>query len=139
MSAGGEDAGHEWSATFATASSDGLQAYDDALVGPMFTPWGQYLLDALTVTPGGRLLDVATGPGTVARLASARLAQPVTCLRPTSVLPCSPLPRQRSLSRTDLRSNTASALPCPSPLQGTRSTWPVANMGSSSFQTAMAP
>jgi ubiquinone/menaquinone biosynthesis C-methylase UbiE len=39
----------------------------------MFTPWGEHLLDALAVAPGERLLDVATGPGTVARLASGRL------------------------------------------------------------------
>ncbi len=73
MSAGSADRGHEWSAAFATASSDGMEAYEDALVGPVFTPWGEYLLDALTLSPGERLLDVATGPGTVARLASARL------------------------------------------------------------------
>jgi SAM-dependent methyltransferase len=73
MSAGSDDQAHDWSAAFATASTDGMRAYDDALVGPMFTPWGEYLLDALRVTPGERLLDVATGPGTVARLAAARL------------------------------------------------------------------
>ena len=113
MSAGSQDEGQAWSAAFVTASTDGMEAYDDALVGPVFSPWGGYLLDALTVTPGERLLDVATGPGTIARLASARLRQPVTCLRPTSVLPCSPLPRQKRLWRADLRSNTASALPRP--------------------------
>jgi len=73
MSAGSDDKAHEWSAAFATASTDGMEAYEEALVGPMFTPWGEYLLDALTVSPGERLLDIATGPGTVARLASARL------------------------------------------------------------------
>ncbi len=73
MPAGSGDEAHEWSAAFATASTDGMAAYEEALVGPMFTPWAEYLLDALTVNPGERLLDVATGPGTVARLASARL------------------------------------------------------------------
>ncbi len=73
MSAGSDDDAHEWSAAFATASTDGMEAYEEALVGPMFMPWGEYLLDALTVTPGERLLDLATGPGTVARLAAARL------------------------------------------------------------------
>ena len=73
MSAGSDDEAHEWSAAFATASTDGMEAYEEALVGPVFTPWGEYLLDTLKVTPGERLLDVATGPGTVARLASARL------------------------------------------------------------------
>ncbi len=75
MSAASDDEAHEWSAAFATASTVGMEAYEEALVGPMFTPWGEYLLDALTVAPGERLLDVATGPGTVARLASARLGQ----------------------------------------------------------------
>ncbi|HXY44257.1 MAG TPA: methyltransferase domain-containing protein [Acidimicrobiales bacterium] len=73
MPAGSGNEAREWSAAFATASTDGMEAYEEALVGPVFTPWGEYLLDALTVTPGERLLDVATGPGTVARLASARL------------------------------------------------------------------
>jgi len=73
MSAGSDDEGREWSAAFATASTDGMEAYEEALVSPVFTPWGEYLLDALEVTPGEILLDVATGPGTVARLASARL------------------------------------------------------------------
>ena len=50
-----------------------MQAYEDALVGAVFIPWGEYLLDALGVTPGERLLDVATGPGTLARIASSRL------------------------------------------------------------------
>ncbi len=52
MSAGSDDEAHEWSAAFATASTDGMEAYEEALVGPMFTPWGEYLLDALVVTPG---------------------------------------------------------------------------------------
>jgi SAM-dependent methyltransferase len=68
----GDDA-QEWSAAFAAASSDGMGIYEEVLVGPMFTPWGEHLLDALAVAPGERLLDVATGPGTVARLASRRL------------------------------------------------------------------
>ena len=72
MSALGDEA-QQWSAAFATASGDGMGVYEEVLVGPMFAPWAEYLLDALAVSPGERLLDVATGPGTVARLASARL------------------------------------------------------------------
>ncbi len=96
MSEGSDDEAHEWSAAFATASSDGMGAYEEALVGPVFTPWGEYLLDALTVSPGERLLDLATGPGTVARLASARLG-PAGHVLATSVLRCSRLPRRRGL------------------------------------------
>ncbi len=73
MSSGGDNKGLEWSAAFANASAVGMEAYEETLVGPMFTPWGECLLDALSVKAGERLLDVATGPGTVARLASARL------------------------------------------------------------------
>jgi SAM-dependent methyltransferase len=62
-----------WSSAFAKASAAGMEAYEDALVGAVFIPWGEYLLDALRVTAGERLLDVATGPGTLARIASSRL------------------------------------------------------------------
>jgi ubiquinone/menaquinone biosynthesis C-methylase UbiE len=72
MPAHSDDA-REWSAAFAAATSDGMGIYEEVLVGPLFTPWGEYLLDALAVAPGEHLLDVATGPGTVARLASGRL------------------------------------------------------------------
>lgn len=68
-----DDGAGKWSSAFAAASTTGMQAYEDALVGPVFVPWGDYLLDVLGVTSGERLLDVATGPGTVARLASSRL------------------------------------------------------------------
>jgi SAM-dependent methyltransferase len=73
MTADGDDGAAKWSSAFVDASADGMQAYEDALAGAVFVPWGEYLLDALQVTPGERLLDVATGPGTVARLASSRL------------------------------------------------------------------
>jgi SAM-dependent methyltransferase len=62
-----------WSSAFAGGTPTGMQAYQDTLVDAVFTPWGEYLLDALGVTAGERFLDLATGPGTVARLASSRL------------------------------------------------------------------
>lgn len=68
-----DDGAAEWSSAFANAPAAGMQAYEDALVRPVFEPWGAHLLDVLGVTPGERLLDLATGPGTVARLASSRL------------------------------------------------------------------
>jgi len=137
MSAGSNDEAHEWSAAFATASTDGMEAYDDALVGPMFTPWGEYLLDALTVTPGERLLDVATGPGTVARLASARLG-PAGHVLATDLSAAMLAIAEAKGTVANGSPITVSALPCRSPLQGPRSTWPAASMGSSSFQTALA-
>ena len=134
MSAGSEDKGHEWSAAF--TSNDGMEVYENVLVGPVFLPWAEYLLDALRVAPGERLLDVATGPGTVARLASARLRRRVKCWRPTSVPPCSRSRRRRGLSRMGRGWNTASAPPRHSMLPVTRSTWPAASRGSSFSQTA---
>jgi SAM-dependent methyltransferase len=50
-----------------------MQAYEDALVAAVFTPWAEYLLDRVELVSGERLLDLATGPGTVARLASKRV------------------------------------------------------------------
>ena len=62
-----------WSAAFTGASTSGMRTYDDVLVPRLFEPWGALLLDRLDVRPGEALLDVATGPGTVARLAAARV------------------------------------------------------------------
>ena len=113
-----------------------MEAYEEALVGPVFTPWGEYLLDALKVSPGERLLDVATGPGTVARLASARLG-PAGHVLGTDLSPAMlTIAEAKGPLRTDPRSNTVSALPCPSPLPGASHTWPVASRASSSFRTA---
>jgi SAM-dependent methyltransferase len=69
----GDDGSAKWGSAFAAATTDGMQAYEDALGGTVFRPWAEYLLEALRVGSGQHLLDVATGPGTVARLASARV------------------------------------------------------------------
>ncbi|HEY1654829.1 MAG TPA: class I SAM-dependent methyltransferase [Candidatus Tumulicola sp.] len=50
------------------------EAYDKHLVAPLFEPMAHVLLAALGLKPGERLLDVACGPGSVARVA-ARHAQ----------------------------------------------------------------
>jgi SAM-dependent methyltransferase len=47
-----------------------MAAYEDALVGPLFVPWAEHLLESVGLRPGDALLDVACGPGTVARLAA---------------------------------------------------------------------
>lgn len=49
------------------------RAYDDFLVPRLFEPWAKLLLDAARLQGGEAVLDVATGPGTVARLAAQRL------------------------------------------------------------------
>jgi len=49
------------------------KAYDEFFVPRLFEPWAKLLLDEVDLQPGEAVLDVATGPGTVARLAAVRL------------------------------------------------------------------
>jgi ubiquinone/menaquinone biosynthesis C-methylase UbiE len=49
------------------------KAYDEFLVPRLFEPWARSLLDETDLRPGESVLDIATGPGTVARLAAARV------------------------------------------------------------------
>lgn len=65
--------GTAWSQAFAVAPTAAMQVYEDVLVPRLFNPWAELLLDELGVKAGDALLDVATGPGTVARIAAARL------------------------------------------------------------------
>ena len=51
----------------------GPKAYDEFFVPTLFRPWAKLLLDNVNLQPGEAVLDVATGPGTVARLAAVRL------------------------------------------------------------------
>jgi SAM-dependent methyltransferase len=50
-----------------------MGAYRDTLLEPVFRPWAQLLLNTVQLRPGERLLDVATGPGTVAQAAAVAL------------------------------------------------------------------
>ena len=49
------------------------EQYERALVGPLFLPWADPLLDDVELAAGDRVLDVACGTGIVARLAKQRL------------------------------------------------------------------
>jgi ubiquinone/menaquinone biosynthesis C-methylase UbiE len=49
------------------------EIYERVLVGPLFTPWAEALLDSVALEAGDSVLDVACGTGIAARLARARL------------------------------------------------------------------
>lgn len=49
------------------------KAYDEYFVPRLFEPWAKLVLDAAALQRGEALIDVATGPGTVARLAAPLL------------------------------------------------------------------
>jgi len=63
----------EWSASFASAPTGALCFFDEIMVPRMFDPWAELLLDQLKVQSGQAVLDVACGPGTVARHAAHRV------------------------------------------------------------------
>jgi SAM-dependent methyltransferase len=47
--------------------------YDEVYVPRIFIPWARLLLERAALRPGEAVLDIATGPGTVARIAAERL------------------------------------------------------------------
>jgi ubiquinone/menaquinone biosynthesis C-methylase UbiE len=51
------------------------ELYERWLVGPLFRPWAELLIERVGVSPGDRLLDLACGTGIVARLARERLGE----------------------------------------------------------------
>lgn len=55
---------------FKTSGNPVAQAYEELLVPRMFEPWSKLLLSEAQLSPGESVLDVACGPGTVARMAS---------------------------------------------------------------------
>ncbi len=49
------------------------KAYQELLLPLIFDPWGRLLIGKAGLKPGDHVLDVATGPGTLARLAAETL------------------------------------------------------------------
>lgn len=49
------------------------ELYERKLVGPLFRPWAEAILDIVAPAAGERVLDVACGTGIVGRLASERV------------------------------------------------------------------
>jgi len=79
------NAGSDWSAAFAAASADSMRVYDRVLAR-LFTPWAHDLITRLAPAAGSSALDVACGPGTVARLL-ARAVGPTGHVRATDISP----------------------------------------------------
>ena len=63
----------DWGSNFASSGVDALSAYDEILVPRLFDPWGEVLLDEVGLSAGQAVLDIACGPGTMARLAAQRV------------------------------------------------------------------
>jgi SAM-dependent methyltransferase len=65
--------GASWGDAFRTANAAAMAAYRDTLLDPVFRPWASLLLDVTQLRSGERLIDIATGPGTVAHAAASAL------------------------------------------------------------------
>ncbi|HEV3364105.1 MAG TPA: methyltransferase domain-containing protein, partial [Acidimicrobiia bacterium] len=76
----------DWGSNFATAGVDSMTAYDDILVPRLFDPFADVLLDEVDVSPGLEVLDVACGPGTVARRVAQRIG-PEGCVTACDLSP----------------------------------------------------
>ena len=63
----------DWGSNFAAAGVDAMTAYDEILVPRLFDPFADVLLDEVGVSAGLEVLDVACGPGTVARRVAQRV------------------------------------------------------------------
>jgi ubiquinone/menaquinone biosynthesis C-methylase UbiE len=57
---------------YAMNQSNFPEMYERLLVGPLFRPWAEAMLDEVALRPGDSLLDIACGTGIVARLAQDR-------------------------------------------------------------------
>lgn len=62
-----------WSDAFGDGERTAMEIYDRVMVPRMFEPWAHVIVDAVAPAGGDVVLDLACGPGPVARLAAARV------------------------------------------------------------------
>jgi ubiquinone/menaquinone biosynthesis C-methylase UbiE len=86
------------------------EVYEQSLVGPLFRPWAELILDDVGLAPGDRVLDVACGTGIVARLAKERLGDAGTVVG-VDLSPGMLAVARRSGKGIDWREGDAAALP----------------------------
>lgn len=86
------------------------ELFEQALVGPLFRPWADPLLDEAELAAGDRLLDVACGTGIVARVGRQRLGRTATVVG-VDVSPAMLAVAQRVAPDIDWREGDAGALP----------------------------
>lgn len=95
----------------------GEQVYVSVLTPNLFAPWAELLVDALDPRPGSTVVDVACGPGTVARVAARRIGaigHVYACdLSPTMLAAGSEMPPERGAAAIDYLACPADELPLP--------------------------
>jgi SAM-dependent methyltransferase len=96
---------------------DGTDVYVTVMVPSLFAPWAELLVDALDPAPGSTALDVATGPGTVARVLARRvgaIGRVYGCDPSTAMLAAAAgFPAQGGAATIEYLAATADALPLP--------------------------
>jgi ubiquinone/menaquinone biosynthesis C-methylase UbiE len=86
------------------------EAYEGALVQPLFRPWVDELLDRAELKAGDRVLDIACGTGIVARVARERLGHAARVLGVDASEPMLAVAK-REAPDIDWRAGNAMALP----------------------------
>ena len=86
------------------------EVYEQSLVGPLFRPWAEVMLDEVGLQSTDRVLDVACGTGVVARLAKERLGESGTVVGGDMSAPVLAVARRVAPS-IDWRQGDAATLP----------------------------
>jgi ubiquinone/menaquinone biosynthesis C-methylase UbiE len=92
------------------ARSSFPEIYESALVGPLFRPWAQLMLEHVALARGDSVLDVACGTGIVARLAREK-AGPAAKVVGVDVSPPMLAVAREAAPDIDWREGDAGALP----------------------------